>query len=50
MHLVEEVGMAAVSGDNFHATGNERDRCLRFAFCRSVETIEAGIERLRAGL
>jgi len=47
MYLVKEVGVATVPGDNFYATGNEGDRYLRFAFCRSVETIEAGIERLR---
>ena len=47
MYLVKEIGVATVPGDNFYATGNEGDRYLRFAFCRSVETIEAGIERLR---
>ena len=50
MHLVKEVGVATVPGDNFYATGNDGDRYLRFAFCRSVETLEAGIERLRARL
>ena len=50
MHLIEEVGVATVPGDNFYATGNEGDRYLRFAFCRSIETIEAGLERLRAAL
>ena len=50
MHLIEEVGVATVPGDNFYATGNEGDRYLRFAFCRSMETIEAGLERLRARL
>ena len=50
MHLIKEVGVATVPGDNFYATGNDGDRYLRFAFCRSVETLEAGIERLRAGL
>lgn len=50
MHLIEEVGVATVPGDNFYATGNEGDRYLRFAFCRSTETIEAGLERLRAKL
>ena len=50
MHLVREVGVAAVPGDNFYATGNDGDRYLRFAFCRSLETIEAGVARLRAGL
>ena len=47
MHLVREVGVAAVPGDNFYAAGNEGDRYLRFAFCRSVETIETGTGRLR---
>ena len=50
MHLIEEVGVATVPGDNFYATGNEGDRYLRFAFCRSIETIEAGIDRLRTRL
>ena len=50
MYLVKEVGVATVPGDNFYATGNDGDRYLRFAFCRSVETLEAGIERLRARL
>ena len=50
MHLIEDVGVATVPGDNFYATGNEGDRYLRFAFCRSTETIEAGLERLRAKL
>ena len=50
MHLVREVGVATVPGDNFYATGNDGDRYLRFAFCRSLETLEAGIDRLRARL
>ena len=50
MYLIEEVGVATVPGDNFYAIGNEGDRYLRFAFCRSMETIEAGLERLRARL
>ena len=50
MHLIEEVGVATVPGDNFYATGNEGDRYLRFAFCRSMESIEAGLERLRTRL
>ena len=45
-----EIGVATVPGDNFYATGNDGDRYLRFAFCRSAETLEAGIERLRARL
>ena len=50
MRLIEKVGVATVPGDNFYATGNEGDRYLRFAFCRSIETIEAGLERLRTRL
>ena len=50
MHLVKEVGVATVPGDNFYATGNDGDRYLRFAFCRSLETLQAGIDRLRARL
>ena len=50
MHLIKEVGVATVPGDNFYATGNDGDRYLRFAFCRSIETIEAGLERLRTRL
>ena len=50
MYLVREVGVATVPGDNFYATGNDGDRYLRFAFCRSLEMLEAGIERLRAKL
>ena len=50
MYLIEEVGVATVPGDNFYATGNEGDRYLRFAFCRAIETIEAGLELLRTGL
>ena len=50
MHLIKEVGVATVPGDNFYATGNEGDRYLRFAFCRSMETIEAGLDRLRSRL
>ena len=50
MHLIREVGVATVPGDNFYATGNEGDRYLRFAFCRSLDTIEAGLDRLRSRL
>ena len=45
-----KAAVATVPGDNFYATGSEGDRYLRFAFCRSLETLEAAIERLRRGL
>ena len=50
MFLIEQVGVATVPGDNFYTTGREGERYLRFAFRRSLETLEAAIERLRAGL
>ena len=48
MFLIERVGVATVPGDNFYTTGREGDRYLRFAFCRSLETLHAAIDRLRA--
>ena len=50
MFLIERVGVATVPGDNFYTVGREGERYLRFAFCRSLETLEAAVERLRAGL
>ena len=50
MHLVKEVGVAAVPGDNFYAAGDDGNRYLRFAFCRSTETIETAVARLRTRL
>ena len=38
--LIEKVGVATVPGDNFYAVGNSGDRYLRFAFCRSIESLE----------
>ena len=50
MHLIEQAGVATVPGDNFYATGRDGDRYLRFAFCRSLSTLQEAIERLRARL
>ncbi len=55
MHLIKEVGVAAVPGDNFYSSDSpeaksEGGRYLRFAFCRSLETLDAAIERLHRGL
>ncbi len=46
MDLIERAGVAAVPGDNFYAEGDEGDRYLRFAFCRSVETLEEAVRRM----
>ena len=43
--LIEKAGVATVPGDNFYTTGHEVDRYLRFAFCRSLETLQAAIGR-----
>ena len=48
MHLIEEVGVASVPGDNFYATGTGGDQYLRFAFCRSLPTLEEAARRLAA--
>ncbi len=42
-YLIEKVGVAPVPGDNFYQVGDEGERYLRFAFCRSIESLlEAG--------
>ena len=48
LHLIEEVGVASVPGDNFYATGTAGDQYLRFAFCRSLPTLEEAARRLAA--
>ena len=50
MFLIEQAGVATVPGDNFYAIGGEGERYLRFAFCHSLETLQAAIDRLRGGL
>ncbi|MFC1954224.1 pyridoxal phosphate-dependent aminotransferase [Chloroflexota bacterium] len=46
MFLIEKNGVAAVPGDNFYAVGDYGSRYLRFAFCRSLETLQEGARRL----
>lgn len=55
MYLIKEVGVATVPGDNFYSPDSpeaksEGGRYLRFAFCRSFETLDAAIERLHRNL
>jgi aminotransferase len=47
MRLIEHAGVAAVPGDNFYAQHAGGDRYLRFAFCRSRDTLAAAARRLR---
>ena len=46
LHLIEQVGVASVPGDNFYSTGTDGERYLRFAFCRSLPTLEEAARRL----
>ena len=46
LYLIEVVGVAAVPGDNFYAVADDGGRYLRFAFCRSLETLEQAARRL----
>ena len=45
IYLIKEVGVATVPGDNFYAIGNSGDSYLRFAFCRSIESLEEAARR-----
>ncbi len=45
--LIKEVGVATVPGDNFYAVGNSGDSYLRFAFCRSIESLEEAARRFK---
>ena len=47
LHLIEQVGVAAVPGNNFYARSGDGVRYLRFAFCRSRETLGEAAQRLR---
>ena len=50
MYMIEKVGVATVPGDNFYRVGNGGDDYLRFAFCRSVESLEEAVRRFRKHL
>ena len=47
MHLIEQVGVAAVPGDNFYGRSTDGARYLRFAFCRGRDTLADAARRLR---
>ena len=46
MWLIEHAGVASVPGDNFYRVGDAGGRYLRFAFCRSLETLDEATRRL----
>ena len=45
--LIKDVGVATVPGDNFYAVGDSGDSYLRFAFCRSIESLEEAARRFK---
>ena len=47
LHLTEHAGVAAVPGDNFYARSADGARYLRFAFCRSRDTLGEAARRLQ---
>ena len=47
IYLIKEVGVATVPGDNFYAVGNAGDSYLRFAFCRSIESLQEAARRFQ---
>jgi aminotransferase len=47
-HLVERVGVATVPGSSFFSHPSDGAHLVRFAFCKTIETLEAAGERLRA--
>jgi N-succinyldiaminopimelate aminotransferase len=48
-HLVERVGVAAIPPTAFYENKDEGRFLVRFAFCKSAETLRAGVARLSAG-
>ena len=46
--LINDVGVASVPGDNFYAAPHPGSSFLRFAFCRSLATLEEAAKRLRS--
>lgn len=44
--LVEEIGVAAVPGSSFYNHGEDGKNQLRFAFCKTDQTLDAAAERL----
>ena len=54
MFLIEEIGVAPVPGDNFYNISDSNTseqthtRYLRFAFCRSIDTLREATNRLTA--
>jgi aminotransferase len=46
VYLVEEIGVATVPGSSFYSSRELGNDKIRFAFCKTEETLRAAIERL----
>ncbi|MCC6316170.1 MAG: aminotransferase class I/II-fold pyridoxal phosphate-dependent enzyme [Gemmatimonadaceae bacterium] len=46
--LTREAGVATVPGSSFHPPGADVPKYVRFAFCKTPETLHAAAERLRS--
>ena len=49
-HLIRQVGVAAIPCSPFYADKTAADRLVRFAFCKTLDTIRQAGERLKARL
>ena len=47
LHLMKNIGVACVPGDNFYGKSSDGEHFLRFAACRSISDIEAAVEKLK---
>lgn len=50
MHMIRQVGVATVPGDNFYRVGDDGTNYLRFAFCRCEESLEDAVHRFQKHL
>jgi aminotransferase len=46
-HLVQKIGVAAVPGSSFYSNPADGRQQVRFAFCKTQQTLSAAAERLR---
>ncbi len=47
-HLIEEIGVAALPPTSFYENKDAGRFLVRFAFCKTMDTLRAGVERLEA--
>jgi aspartate/methionine/tyrosine aminotransferase len=49
-HLIENVGVAAIPTSVFYHQPQDGQRLVRFAFCKTDDVLQSGLERMRARL